>query len=167
VNHPIAALLRGVVAGVVGTGAMTAAQVLPQKLQSADEQPGGGDDEPQDPWEQAPVPALVAKRIAEGVFHKEIPADKIDLVTNVMHWSYGTTWGGVYGLLHERAAERPLRSGMTFGIGVWAMSYLQLVPMGLYQPPWEYDPRELSMDVGYHLAYGAGAGLAHRIAAAA
>jgi uncharacterized membrane protein YagU involved in acid resistance len=161
----VSALLRGVVAGVVGTGAMTAAQVLPQKLQSNGEEPSDGGDKPQDPWEQAPVPALVAKRIAEGVFHKELPADKIDLVTNVMHWGYGVTWGAVYGLLHEHAPDRPLRSGVMFGVGVWAMSYAQLVPMGLYQPPWEYSPKELSMDIGYHLAYGAGVGAGHQIAA--
>jgi uncharacterized membrane protein YagU involved in acid resistance len=165
VSRPRAAVLRGVVAGVVGTGAMTAAQVLPQKLQSSDGEESSGGDDPQDPWDQAPVPALVAKRLAEGIFHKEIPADRIDLVTNVMHWGYGTAWGGIYGLLHARAPDHPLRSGVMFGIGVWAMSYMQLVPMGLYEPPWEYSPKELSMDIGYHLAYGAGLGAGHRVVA--
>jgi hypothetical protein len=164
VSRPVAALVRGAAAGVVGTAVMTAAQVLPQKLLSSDAQQGGGE-EPQDPWEQAPVPALVAKRVIEGVFHKDVPADRIDLLTNVMHWGYGTTWGAVYGLLHEHAAARPLRSGVTFGVAVWAMSYVQLVQMGLYQPPWEYSPKELSMDIGYHLAYGAGLGAGHRLAA--
>jgi hypothetical protein len=141
---------------------MTAAQTLPQKLQPGDDGSGGGD-EPQDPWEQAPVPALVAKRIAEGVFHRELPANKIDLATNIMHWGYGTTWGALYGLVHDRAEERPLRTGMLFGVAVWAASYMQLVPMGLYEPPWDYSPKELSMDVGYHLAYGTGVAGGHRL----
>jgi hypothetical protein len=45
-----------------------------------------------------------------------------------------------------------------FGAGVWVMSYVQLVPMGLYQPPWEHPPRHLAMDLSYHLAYGGGLG---------
>ena len=93
----MAAVLRGVVAGLVGTTTMTAAQVLPQKLQSGGEESGGGD-EPQDPWEQAPVPALAGRRIIEGVFHTKVPAERIGLLTNAMHWGYGTTWGAVYGL---------------------------------------------------------------------
>jgi hypothetical protein len=164
VTSPMGAVLRGAAAGVIGTGAMTAAQVLPSKLQSSgDESQEGAGDEPRDPWEQAPVPALVAKRIIEGVFQKEVAPDRIPLLTNVMHWGYGTTWGAVYGLLHARATERPLRSGIAFGLGVWAMSYVQLVPMGLYQPPWEYSPKDLAMEGGYHVAYGTGVGAGHRL----
>jgi hypothetical protein len=165
-STPLAALGRGLAAGISGTAVMTAAQVLPSKLASsgdADEQP---QEEPRDPWAEAPVPALVAKRVSEGVFHTEVPAERIGLLTNAMHWAYGTSWGAVYGLLHARASERPLRSGVAFGLFVWAMSYAQLVPMGLYEPPWQYSAKELAMDVGYHVAYGSGLGLGHRIVSA-
>ena len=162
-TSPPAALARGLAAGVIGTAAMTAAQVLPSKLKSSEDTGGGQEDAPRDPWEDAPVPALVAKRIAEGVFHREVSPDVIPLLTNAMHWGYGTMWGAVYGLTHARASERPLRTGVTFGVGVWATSYVQLVPMGLYEPPWKYSPKELASDIGYHLAYGAGVGAGHRV----
>jgi uncharacterized membrane protein YagU involved in acid resistance len=160
-HAPLGALARGLAAGVAGTALMTAAQVLPSKLQSGGEEEG----DPQPSWDEALVPALVARRIGEGVFKTDVPEDRIPLLTNVMHWGYGTGWGVVYGLLHSRRSERPLRSGVAFGVAVWAMSYLQLVPMGLYQPPWEYSAKELSMEIGYHLAYGAGVGLGHRVVA--
>ena len=48
---------------------------------------------PEDPWEDASAPAKVAKRTGEGVLHKNVPADLIPLLTNVMHWGYGTGWG--------------------------------------------------------------------------
>jgi hypothetical protein len=156
-------LARGLAVGVVGTAAMTAAQALSSKLKSNDDEQGG--DEPDDPWKEAPVPALVAKRIAERVFHRKVSPDRIPLLTNVMHWGYGTTWGAVYGLLHRCPSEHPMRSGVGFGLFVWAMSYVQLVPVGLYQPPWEYSPNELALDVGYHVAYGAGLGAGHRLVA--
>jgi hypothetical protein len=46
--------------------------------------------------------------------------------------------------------------GLIFGVGVWGLSYAQLVPMGLYEPPWKYPARELAKDVSYHLVYGLG-----------
>jgi uncharacterized membrane protein YagU involved in acid resistance len=150
-------LARAVAAGVIGTTAMTAAQVLPSKLRSG----GEGNDSPPS-WDNAPVPALVAKKIGEKVFGRQVSAEKIPLLTNVMHWGYGTTWGVLYGLAHARGSEHPLRRGVAFGIGVWTMSYVQLVPMGLYEPPWKYSPKELAPEIGYHLAFGTGVAVGHR-----
>jgi uncharacterized protein DUF1440 len=163
-KSPLAALLRGFAAGVGGTAVMTAAQELDSKLQGSGDEPSQED--PQDPWDKAPVPALVAKRIGEGVFHTEVSADLIPLLTNVMHWGYGVTWGGVYGLLPESVKARPVRGGVAFGLAVWSFSYVQLVPMGLYEPPWKYSARELAGEIGYHLAYGAGVGGSHRLLSA-
>jgi hypothetical protein len=42
------------------------------------------------------------------------------------------------------------------------MSYVQLVPAGLYELPWKYPPKDVAMEVGYHLAYGAGLSVAQR-----
>ncbi len=94
-----------------------------------------------------------------------MPADKIGLLTNVMHWGYGTSWGGVYGaVMGNSARERPLGRGLGFGAWVWVMSYVQLVPLGLYDLPWKYPLSELALDLSYHLAYGAGLGAAGAIA---
>jgi hypothetical protein len=41
-----------------------------------------------------------------------------------------------------------------FGSAVWASSYAELVPMGIYELPWKYKPQELALDLSYHLAYG-------------
>jgi hypothetical protein len=166
---PLGAVARGVAAGVVGTGLMTLAQTLPAKLQSS----GGGEQQsdegqqsqPSDPWEQASAPAKVAKRFIEGVFHQEVPPERIPLLTHAMHWGYGTGWGAVYGLAQGTLHAPPLRHGLVFGTAVWAMSYVQLVPMGLYEPPWKYAPKDIAMEVGYHLAYGIGVGGAFRILA--
>jgi hypothetical protein len=145
---------------------MTAAQTLPQKLQSSNgEQPGERPGPQRDPWEEAPVPAKVAKRIGEGIFQKRVSPDLIPLLTNVMHWGTGIGWGAVYGLIAGSVRLPPLRSGLAFGAGVMAMSYVQLVPMGLYELPWKYSPEELGTELGYHLAYGAGVGASWRIVA--
>ncbi len=164
---PVGAVVRGIAAGAVGTGVMTLAQTLPAKLQSAD---GGSQDEGtdqqhgrQDPWEQASAPAKVAKRVSEGLFHQDVAPKHIPLLTHGMHWGYGTAWGAVYGLAHGSVRAAPLRHGVLFGTAVWAMSYVQLVPMGLYEPPWKYAPKDIAMEVGYHLAYGLGVAAAFRL----
>ncbi len=152
---------RGLVAGLIGTATMTAWQGLSAKLQSrGQEDAGGGGSEPADPWAGAPAPAKVGRLVLLALGF-DVQADKIDLLTNVMHWSYGTTWGAVYGgVMGKRAHERPLARGLGFGAWVWVMSYVQLVPLGIYELPWKYSPQELAMDLSYHLAYGAGVGAA-------
>jgi hypothetical protein len=160
---PLGAVLRGLLAGVAGTAAMTAWQELSAKLQSSGEEDGGSQDGPSDPWEEAPAPAQVARKVLEGVFDKEVPAESIPTLTNVMHWGYGTSWGAVYGLLAGTRGRSTLGGGLLFGTGVWASSYLQLVPMGLYEPPWKYSPSQLAFDLSYHLAYGGGTAVAYRV----
>jgi hypothetical protein len=161
---PLGAVARGLAAGVVGTGCMTAWQTLATRLQGSGNQSGGErSEEPKDPWEDASAPAKVAKRIGEGVFHKDVPADLIPLLTNVMHWGYGTGWGAVHGLIAGSTRRSGIRQGALFGAGVWASSYAQLVPMGLYAPPWTYPPGELALDLSYHLVYGTGVAAAYRL----
>jgi hypothetical protein len=152
---PLGAVARGLVAGVVGTAAMTAWQELSGRLESSGKSGGQGEgDGTGDPWEGAPAPAVVARRVLEGVFRQEVSAERIPLLTHLMHWGYGTGWGVAYGLLQGTVRANPLVHGALFGTGVWAASYLQLVPMGIYEPPWEYPPETLALDLSYHLVYG-------------
>jgi uncharacterized membrane protein YagU involved in acid resistance len=146
-------LLKGVLSGLAGTAAMTVHQRLRQGPSS------GG--EPS--WADAPAPAQVARKLL-GLVGVEPPAKTIPLLTNAMHWGYGTTWGVAYALLAERAQEEAW-AGPAFGLLVWAMSYVELVPMGIYEPPWAYEAAELADDVGYHLTYGTATALAHRVLA--
>lgn len=161
---PLGAVSRGVVAGTAGTAAMTAWQEVSSRLQASGGSSGGGQGgEDENPWASAPAPARVAKRLIEGVFRREVGPDRIGLLTNVAHWGYGTAWGAVYGLLQGTLRANPLAHGLAFGSGVWAMSYVQLVPMGLYKPPWEYPAKSLAKDLSYHLVYGLGVAGAYQL----
>ncbi len=159
---------RGVAAGLIGTTGMTALQelaILVRKARSNGAVPErqGGDD----PWSHAPAPAQVAKRILETVFHRDVHADRIKLLTNVTHWGYGTGLGVMYALVQRWLpfASRPLVRGPLYGTGAWAMSYAMLVPMGLYEPPWHYSARTIAKDVSYHLVYGGGTAAGYELLA--
>ena len=149
---PLGALGRGLLAGIAGTAVMTAYQELMAKANDSK----AGDDAKAPTWEDAPAPAQVARRILKGLFREDVPAEKIPLLTNVVHWAYGTAWGGAYGLVQGTVRTHPLLNGAIFGASVWGLSYAQLVPMGLYQPPWEYPAKTVAKDLSYHLLYGLG-----------
>jgi hypothetical protein len=148
----IRSLVRGVVAGVAGTAAMTAYQLGVAKLRGkppATEVP--------ERWADAPAPAQVAKKAADalGGGHHVTLAD-VPLLTNVMHWLYGVSWGAIYGAAAGVASPPPAVGGIAFGAGVWSAGYAQLVPLGIYKPPWDYPPHEVAFDLSYHLVYGIG-----------
>jgi hypothetical protein len=54
----------------------------------------------------------------------------------------------------EALGGRPRSLGPLFGLGVWAVSYAELVPLGIYEPPWNYPLGSLVDEIGYHLTYG-------------
>jgi hypothetical protein len=152
---PLGAVVCGVAAGVVGTACMTAVQeVMARRRRAPVRSPAARSDG--DPWEKAPAPALLAKRVIEGVLQRDVPAERIPLLTNAVHWGYGIAMGGFYGLVEGSVRPRPALHGPIFGLGVWAGSYASLVPLGLYEPPWHYRPLSLAKDLSYHLAYGSG-----------
>jgi hypothetical protein len=144
---PLSRIAAGLGAGALGTLAMTGWQELSARLMSGGD--GNGQSGPPS-WKDAPVPAQVARKLANAAGVEPDPR-RIPLLTNVMHYGYGTGWGAAYALLPKRAL-----SGLAFGAAVWAMSYVQLVPLGLYEPPWKYPPTQLALDLSYHLVYGVG-----------
>jgi hypothetical protein len=153
-------VVRGLAAGAAGTAAMTGHQEIRDRLARGDAEPGSAEDangdggEREDPWESAPAPAQVGKRLIEAVLGWRVPPEAIPLLTKVMHWSYGTLWGGVYAVGRESSRTQTRLAGPVFGLGVWATSYAQLVPLGIYEPPWRYPWQTLADEIGYHLTYG-------------
>lgn len=148
---PLGALTRGLAAGIAGNAAMDVTQTIVYKLRGKE----SGDWQS---WDEAPGPAKIGKRVWEGVFQREAPEQKIGLFNNVVHYTYGPAWAGLYGLV-EASLERPrpLRDGVAFGLFAWVMGSGVLMPAAkLAKPPWEYGPEAHAYDIGYHVAYGLG-----------
>jgi hypothetical protein len=150
-------LIAGLVAGAVGTALMDLVWFSRYRR-------GGGASRLLDwefsaglnSWQSAPAPAHVGKRIVETVTRHELAAGYAAVTNNVVHWSYGIFWGGLYGALAWLALGRNPIWGLAFGFVVWASSYVTLPLLGLYKPMWAYDLRTLVKDLSAHLAYGLG-----------
>ena len=143
-------LLKGVIAGIAGTGVMTAYQFGVAKLRGQ----STGTEVP-DRWADAPAPAQVAKKAADAVGEgSRVTREDVPLLTNALHWLYGIGWGTFYGLGAGQTRPDPVAGGLAFGTGVWGAGYAELVPLGIYEPPWKYPKKELAVDLSYHLVYG-------------
>ena len=152
----IGRIARGLAAGAVGTAFMTG-------LQEGVSRRGGTGGRTYESWDEAPGPAQVANKAYGAAAGHDLPLSAIPLTTNLMHWAYGTAMGVPYALAKPRIAAGPLGSGIAYGFLVWAWSYAQLVPLGIYEPPWHYAPKSLAHDIAYHVVYGTGVAGGHGV----
>lgn len=116
-----------------------------------------------DSWDDASAPGKVGKMLYERVTGEPLPAGRAALSNNVMHWSYGVSWGALFGLVAGRGGWAPILLAVPYGVGVWLSSYVILPRLKLYKPIWEYDLPTLWQDLSAHLTYGVATGLALRI----
>jgi hypothetical protein len=156
---PIGTIALGLAAGAAGTAVMTALQAAEQRLRG-----GGAASGPPTTWDEAPAPAQVGHRVAEGVFEHDIPLEEAPVVTNVVHWSYGIAWGAAFAVLQRSFRWPVAAAGAAFGTLVFAGGYTALPAMGIYEPAWKYSPKTLGIDLGRHLVYGSAVALAYRVA---
>ncbi|MCW3016190.1 MAG: hypothetical protein JWO02_3282 [Solirubrobacterales bacterium] len=163
--RPVVTVLHGLVAGAIGTAAMDLLLFCRYRR-------GGGDSGFVDwefsrgltGWDEAPAPAQMGKRVVGCVFRRELPDERAALTNNVMHWSYGTSWGALYGIVAASLEDPPtVRSGVVFGSIVWAGDYVILPLAGLYEPIWEYDAKTLADDLSAHLVFGVATALMFRL----
>lgn len=137
---------------MAGTAVFTGYQALIGK--------GGG--KPPRRWADAPEPAQVGKRVAEGLFQRKVTLAQVPTLTQIVHWVYGTGWGMAYAVIQE-SVRQPLVSGVTLATAITAADYTLLPAMKLYDPPWGYDPTTLAKDFGHHLVHGLAVAGAYRL----
>jgi hypothetical protein len=152
---PLAAVLGGLVAGAVGTVAMDLISYARYRRGGGDTRPLAWEFAAPEDWEKAPAPAKIGRRLVEALTQSELPAERVALTNNVVHWSYGILWGSLYGIVAGSARSPRLLYGLPFGTAVWLAGYAMLPLAKLYQPFWDYDARTLAGDLITHLAYGA------------
>jgi hypothetical protein len=158
---PAGAIVKGALAGAVGTLAM---DLLWYRRYRRD----GGDDGFMDwefsagttSYEQAGAPAQVGKRVVEGYLQRELPDESARTMNNAMHLLTGVAWGTVHGIAAASIGRPRTLHGLATGATAWAASYATLAPAGVYKPMWEYAPAVLWTDLSAHLVFGLGTGLA-------
>jgi uncharacterized membrane protein YagU involved in acid resistance len=82
--------------------------------------------------------------------------------TGVLHFGYGAATGALYPLVADHVRAPPVVTGVAFGLGVWAASYLGWIPAARLLRPATQQPAERNMVmILAHVAWGAALGLTY------
>ena len=136
---------KGLVAGFVGTAAMTVSSSLEARLRHR-------------AASSAPARAT-AKVLGIKEFEDDIAAARFN---DLSHWGYGTTCGVVRGLL-AAAGLSPGAATAAHGAAVWGSAQVTLPALEV-APPFVFWPRkEIAIDLWHHAVYAAATGLAFRL----
>jgi hypothetical protein len=148
-------IIRGVAASALGTLAMDGSLYRRYRHDGGNADfPSWDSSEGLDSWENAPGPALVSKRLLEGVLGHHVSPRYARCLDNLTHWGFGLANGAAYGLLLRSRRKPRVWFGLPFGAAVWASGYVVLPLLGVYKPVWKYDFETLRNDLSAHLVFG-------------
>lgn len=161
----ISRITQGLGAGYAATAVMDASQttVIPAISSWAEgylsQEQGEQQEGPSEGQAEESSPVKVARRGASflGV---ELNQQGAETWGNRVHWAYGIGWGIAYPLFYRRPG---LRSGLTYGAGLWLGSdELLLWGLGVAKAPSQYPPKTHFQALAAHLVYGVTLGLLAR-----
>jgi hypothetical protein len=136
---------KGLVAGFVGTAAMTVSSSLEAKLRGR--QPSS-----------APARAT-AKMLGIKEFEDGIAAARFN---DLSHWGYGTGWGVVRGLLAATGMS-PMAATAAHGAAIYGAAQVTLPALEIAPPVVFWPKEEIAIDAFHHVVYAASSGLAYEL----
>ena len=139
-----AAFGKGIFAGVAGTAAMTFSSTIEMKLRG---RPASS------------TPAQAATKVL-GV--EPVDEEAKARFSNLVHWGYGTAWGGVRGLLAAAGLSGPAATAAHLG-AVWGSEQVMLSALGVTPPLTEWGVQEVAIDALHHLVYAGATGIAYSL----
>jgi hypothetical protein len=134
---------KGLVAGFVGTAAMTVSSSLEARLRHR---------------AASTAPARATRKVL-GIkeFDGPIAAARFN---DLSHWGYGTMWGVVRGLLGSSRLS-PKMATTAHGAAVWGSAQVALPALDVAPPFVFWGKKEVAIDVFHHAVYTAATGLTY------
>jgi hypothetical protein len=139
-----AAFGKGIFAGFAGTAAMTISSTIEMKQRGR-------------PASSAPAHAA-AKVLGVEPVNEQSEARFSTLV----HWGYGTAWGGARGLLGATGLSWPVATAAHLG-AVWGSEQVMLPTLGVAPPFTEWGAKEVVIDALHHIVYAGATGIAYSL----
>ena len=136
---------KGIIAGLVGTAAMTVSSTIEAKLRGR-------------MFSTAPADAA---RKALGI--REFESDRAkSRFSDLVHWGYGTAWGVVHGMLRGVGVPSTLATPV-HGAVIWGSATVMLPAFGVAPPVYLWGRKEVAIDVWHHAVYAAATGIAYQL----
>ncbi len=138
---------RGLLAGAIGTAAMTVSSTIEQKLRGR---------------EASTAPADAAMKVLgiEG-FCDDAAKSRF---SNAVHWAYGTAWGVPRALLDAAGLDRGAAT-TAHGAALWGSEQVMLPALGVAPPLWEWGVAEIAIDALHHAVYTVATSVAYAMTA--
>jgi hypothetical protein len=136
---------KGLVAGFIGTAAMTLSSTVEAKLRGRQAS-------------SAPARAT-AKMLGIKSFEDDIAAARFN---DLSHWGYGTGWGVVRGLL-AAAGVPPRAATAAHGAAIYGAAQVTLPALEIAPPVIFWAKEEIAIDAFHHAVYAAGTGIAYEL----
>jgi hypothetical protein len=136
---------KGLMAGFIGTAAMTLSSTLEAKLRGRQAS-------------SAPARAT-AKMLGIKSFEDDIAAARFN---DLSHWGYGTGWGVVRGLLAATGMP-PRAATAAHGAAIYGAAQVTLPALEIAPPVVFWTKEEIAIDAFHHAVYAAGAGIAYAL----
>ena len=153
-------LAAGLIGGLVASWAMNRFQDVGVKLAESGEQSQGAEStrqkgEQPGGEEQDDTTVRAASAISEGLFHHKLTKREKKIAGPAVHYSLGTSVGGLYGAVAELAPDVTAGIGLPFGALFWLIVDESAVPLlGLAKGPTEYPVSTHVYALTSHLVYG-------------
>ncbi len=139
-----AAVGKGLFAGAAGTVAMTVSSTIEMKLRGR-------------------PPSSVPARAAAKLLGVEPVDERAEArFSNIVHWGYGTAWGGVRGLLAAAGLSGPAATAAHLA-AVWGAEQVMLPALDVAPPLTEWGAEEVAIDAFHHLVYVGATGVAYSL----
>jgi hypothetical protein len=137
----------GLVAGFLGTAAMTVSSTIEARLRRRKAS-------------SAPARAT-AKALGIRAFDSDLAQARFN---DLSHWGYGTGWGVVRGILG--ATRMPAaKATAAHGAAVWGSAAVALPALDVAPPFVFWGRREVAIDVLHHTVYAVATGIAYELVA--
>ncbi|MGI8551140.1 MAG: DUF6789 family protein [Dehalococcoidia bacterium] len=133
-------LLRGSFAGFAGTGLMTVVMAAERQAHLF----------------RRPAPAEVTEQAEKKLNlrqHLSEPAFQASWLG--AHFGFGISFGAGYALVRPLLPDSPILAGLIWGGGIWATSYLGVLPaLGLHPSPDDDSRSRTAVMIATHAIYG-------------
>jgi hypothetical protein len=130
-------LVRGMVAGAIGTAAMTVSERLEMSLSGR---------------AASQVPGQVGAHLLPG--NDPHSASDVARLNNPVHWAHGITMGGIRAALDAAGMRGPAATAAHFAL-VWGSDAALYRTLGVAEAPWNWAADELATDLLHKGVYAA------------
>jgi uncharacterized membrane protein YagU involved in acid resistance len=136
-------LLLGAICGICATGPMSAVMVwLHRRLPSSERYP-------------LPPREITGQAVEQVTDPRNVAPEVRSALTWLAHFGYGGATGIIYSTLDRKLPGTSIVRGPIYGLIVWTISYLGLLPgLHVLKPATEHPARRNALMIGAHLVWG-------------